>query len=285
MKVLVAGAGGQLGRALQANPAGHEVIAPPESAFDLLDGAAVQATIRAVAPDLVVNAAAYTAVDRAESERDRALAINATAAGALAEAARAVGAGFVHVSTDFIFDGESPHPYPVDAAPRPLSVYGETKLLGEQAVRAAHADALIIRTAWVYAAAGHNFMQTMLRLMREGREVRVVADQIGTPTHAASLARAIWALVADRATGTFHWTDAGVASWYDFAVAIGEEALEIGLLARPAAVVPIRTIDYPTPARRPAMSVLDKTDTWARIGPANHWRTELRLALHDVKEG
>jgi dTDP-4-dehydrorhamnose reductase len=187
----------------------------------------------------------------------------------------------VHVSTDFVFDGKASSPYAPDAPTRPLGVYGATKRDGEIA---AGADALIVRTAWVYAAAGNNFVRTMLRLMAERDEVRVVADQIGTPTHAASLARAIWALAAAGSTGHYHWTDAGAASWYDFAVAIQEEALALGLLSRAVPIVPIRTVDYPTPAQRPAFSILDKTTTWAITGPARHWRAELRDCLVCMKD-
>ncbi|MFQ3666287.1 MAG: sugar nucleotide-binding protein, partial [Sphingomonadaceae bacterium] len=167
----------------------------------------------------------------------------------------------------------------------PISVgaYGRTKLAGERAVFAAHAAPLLVRTAWVHAARGHNFVATMLRLMAERDEVRVVCDQVGTPTHATSLARAIWALLATGATGIFHWTDAGVASWYDFAVAIQEEALAAGLLGRAVPILPIRTEDYPTPARRPACGILDKSATYALIGPARHWRAELRDALAERK--
>jgi dTDP-4-dehydrorhamnose reductase len=284
MKVLIAGSAGQLGRALQATaPASAEILAPPEAAFDILDRAAVQAVVAATRPDLLINAAAYTAVDKAESDPETAEAVNGTAAGTLAAAAAAVGARFAHVSTDFVFDGRSADPIPPDAPPAPLGVYGATKLSGERQVAAAHAAPLIVRTAWVYAAKGNNFVHTMLRLMRERPDVRVVSDQLGTPTHADSLARAIWALDAAGATGIHHWTDAGVASWYDFAVAIQEEALALGLLERAVPVVPIRTSDYPTPARRPAMSVLDKGSSWAITGPAAHWRAELRLALEAIR--
>ena len=286
MKVLIAGSAGQLGRALQATaPTGTELLAPPEAEFDILDAQKVRAVIADARPDLVVNAAAYTAVDRAESDADMAEAVNGTAAGDLAAAAAAVGAGFAHVSTDFVFDGRAADPIPPDAVPAPLGVYGATKLSGERKVMAAHPAPLIVRTAWVYAAVGNNFVHTMLRLMRERPEVRVVSDQVGTPTHADSLARAIWALDAAGATGIHHWTDAGVASWYDFAVAIHDEALALGLLDRPVPVVPIRTSDYPTPARRPAMSVLDKGSSWAITGPAAHWRAELRLALNTIAAG
>ncbi len=283
MTTLIAGSQGQLGRALQATASGA-VSAPPEADFNILDAATVSRIVSEARPSLVINAAAYTAVDKAEGDAAAAHAVNATAAGYLAKAAVDAGAGLVHISTDFVFDGTSSVPYSPDARPAPLGVYGATKLAGEEAVRAQHPAPLIIRTAWVYAAAGNNFVKTMLRLMRERDQLKVVADQIGTPTHADSLSRAIWALTAAGVTGTHHWTDAGAASWYDFAVAIQEEALAIGLLDRQVPVVPIRTQDYPTPARRPAMSVLDKSSSWAITGPAAHWRVELRAALAAMKE-
>lgn len=285
MRALIAGSGGQLGRALQATvPAGVTVIAPPEAEFDITDPDSVTAAVAAAAPGLVINAAAYTAVDRAETEARAAQAVNVNAVGLLASAARHAGAGLVQVSTDFIFDGTAHRPYPPAALPNPLGVYGRTKLEGEAAARDLHDAPLIVRTAWVYAAQGSNFVHTMLRLMRERPEVRVVADQIGTPTHAAGLARAIWALTAAGATGTFHWTDAGAASWYDFAVAIQEEALAAGLLDAAVPVIPIRTEDYPTPAQRPAFSMLDKTASWAITGAARHWRCELRDCIAAIRK-
>ena len=198
-------------------------------------------------------------------------------------------ARLIQISTDFVFDGAASTPYLPDAATNPLGVYGRTKLEGETFARGA-ALSSVIRTAWVYAAEGSNFVHTMLRLMGSRDEVRVVADQIGTPTHAAGLARAIWALVTVEGSGglrghkLLHWTDAGVASWYDFAVAIQEEALALGLLERAVPVVSIATQDYPTPARRPAYSVLDKSATWAITGPARHWRVELRECLAEIVE-
>lgn len=274
MKVLVAGSGGQLGRALAASaPRGVTLIAPPEAEFDIRDRATVSAVILATRPDLVINAAAWTAVDLAEAEEEAALLVNATAVGHLAAAAASAGAGFVQVSTDYVFDGQACQPYAPDTPPAPSSAYGRTKLAGEQAALAAHPSPLIVRTAWVYAAAGHNFVRTMLRLLAERDEVRVVADQVGTPTHSASLARALWALRGHN--GMFHWTDAGITSWYDFAVAIQDEAMRLGMLGRAVPIIPITTADYPTPARRPAYSVLDKTATWAVTGPARHWRHEL----------
>ena len=286
MKVLVTGANGQLGHALQRSaPADAEIVAADVDVLDITDSAAVDAFVAERKPELLLNAAAYTAVDKAESDETAAEAVNAAAVGNLACAAAAHGAKLVHVSTDFVFDGTSGIPYPPDAAPNPLGAYGRTKLKGEQA---AGAHALIVRTAWVYAPTGGNFVRTMLRLMGadgQGRpEVRVVADQIGTPTYAPGLAAALWTLADQGATGIFHYTDSGAASWYDFAVAIQEEALAAGLLDRQVPVVPIGTADFPTPARRPHFSVLDKGKTWAALGaPAPHWRSNLRVMLSEIK--
>jgi len=283
MKVLVTGAGGQVGRALLASaPAEAEVVAADRATLDIGDGEAVERFVAEQRPTHILNAAAYTAVDRAESEEEAALAINGQAVGHLAAVATRVGARLVHVSTDFVFDGTAGRPYAPDAPTNPLGAYGRTKLAGEHA---AGPDALIIRTAWVYDAKGANFVRTMLRLMGERDEVRVVADQIGTPTFAPSLAAAIWALAAQETTGLLHYTDSGVASWYDFAVAIQEEALGMGLLQRQAQVVPISTEDFPTPAKRPSFSVLDKAETWRVLdGPAPHWRANLRRMLQELKD-
>lgn len=285
MKILVTGANGQLGQALAAHmPAGADAVALDRAALDIGDGAAVEAAIAAIAPDLIVNAAAYTAVDKAESDAEAAWRVNAAGPGHLAAAAAGRRARFIHVSTDFVFDGAQGMPYRPDQPTAPLGVYGASKRAGEEAVLAAHPGALIVRTAWVYGTSGHNFVRTMLRLMAERDEVRVVADQIGTPTYAAGLAQALWALDAAGATGIHHWTDSGAASWYDFAVAIQEEALALGLLARAVPVVPIATSDYPTPARRPSYSILDKSSAVALVGaPAPHWRIHLRDMLGVIK--
>jgi dTDP-4-dehydrorhamnose reductase len=284
VKVLVTGAGGQLGQALQASaPADAGLVALGHGDLDIGDAAAVSRIVAEQSPDLVINAAAYTAVDKAESEKAAAYRINADAPGYLAAAVRNAGARFVHVSTDFVFDGTSGIPYAPDAPTAPLGVYGASKLAGEKAALVADPQALIVRTAWVYGTTGHNFVRTMLRLMSERDEVRVVADQIGTPTYALSLARAIWALAEAGASGIHHWTDSGAASWYDFAVAIQEEALALGLLTRDVPVVPIATCDYPTPARRPHYSVLDKGSAVAIVGQAPHWRVNLRHMLGVIK--
>jgi dTDP-4-dehydrorhamnose reductase len=285
MKVLITGAGGQLGQALQSSaPAGTHIVAFGHAALDIADASAVSAAVVQHRPDLIINAAAYTAVDKAESDVMAARAINATGPANLAFAARDARARLVHVSTDFVFDGVSGMPYRPDAPTAPLGVYGATKREGEEAVFSAKPDALIVRTAWVYGSTGGNFVRTMLRLMMERDEVRVVADQIGTPTFASGLAGAIWALDEAGATGIHHWTDSGAASWYDFAVAIQEEALALGLLSRRASVLPIPTTAYPTPARRPHYSVLNKEATFALLGrPAPHWRENLRRMLKDIQ--
>lgn len=287
MKALITGAGGQLAVALERTaPEGARLTSLAISDLDIADAAATLAAVEQVRPELILNAAAYTAVDRAESEVDLAFAANRDGAVNLAVAARTIGAKLVHVSTDFVFGGEAGRAYAPDAATDPLGVYGGSKLAGELAVSAADDGALIVRTAWVYSAGGANFLKTMLRLMNSREEVRVVADQIGAPTSAADLARALWALVAANARGLYHFTNAGVASWYDFAQAIAEEALAAGLLQRPCAVVPIRTIDYPTPAKRPAFSVLDCSATWEILGaPAPHWRIALRNEIAEIVKG
>ena len=230
---------------------------------------------------MLVNAAAYTAVDRAESEQELAFAVNARAVEAMAAAQRACGGHLVHVSTDFVFDGQAPRAYKPGDARNPLSAYGRSKAAGEDG---AGPDATIVRTAWVYGAGGANFVTTMLRLMRTRDEVRVVADQIGAPTWAGGLAEIVWALAQRRVAGVFHHCDAGVASWYDFAVAIQEEALAFGLLERAVPVIPITTAEYPTPARRPAFSLLDASETRKSLGTAAvHWRVNLRRMLAEER--
>lgn len=278
MKYLVIGSGGQLGRALQATvPEGVELVAPQEAECDLTNPQHIARWLAGEKPDVVFNAAAYTAVDAAEQDSWSAKLVNATAVGHLAEAAAKHGARLVHVSTDFVFDGETAHPYRPEDPTNPLSVYGRTKLEGERLALSTTVDALIVRTAWVYAEAGKNFVLTMLRLMKERPEIRVVSDQIGTPTYVRNLARALWGLSVKQATGVFHFTDQGVASWYDFAVAIAEEAVEAGLIAAKPTIVPITAAEYLTPARRPGFSVLDKSKTIATLGEqGQHWRDALR---------
>jgi dTDP-4-dehydrorhamnose reductase len=288
VKVLITGAAGQVGRSLARTAVpGAELLAVSHKDLDIADVDDVLAYVRMHAPEVIINAAAYTAVDRAESEYQLAQQVNSDGPRNLAVAAREVGARLIHISTDFVFDGAASVPYRPEAVPSPLSVYGTTKLAGERAVLETLAErAVIVRTAWIYAAEGSNFVRTMLRVMNATGAVRVVADQVGTPTAANSLAEILWKIAAEpRITGVHHWTDAGVASWYDFAVAIAEEGAALNLVAPTVTVTPIATSDYPTPARRPAYSVLDKSSL-APFGlvPA-HWRRWLRTVLGELKIG
>jgi dTDP-4-dehydrorhamnose reductase len=284
VRLLLLGAGGQVGRAvLKATPAGHQVIAKTRAQLDIADARAVERVFAQAEPDWIVNAAAYTAVDLAEDQPEEATAINDTAVGILAHAALRGGAKLLHLSTDFVFDGHSSRAYlPGDGA-HPLSVYGASKLGGEMQVLRS-GGGIVLRTAWVYAAAGKNFALTMLKLMREREQVKVVSDQIGTPTWAGGLALAIWNLIETQVpVGVYHWTDLGVASWYDFAVAIQEEAFARGLLTRTATILPIATAEYPTRAARPAFSVLNTVSTRELIAaPAVHWRHNLRKMLDEL---
>lgn len=285
MKVLITGAKGQLGGALQRlAPAWAEINAIDVDDCDLTDVPMLTARLTVEAPDVILNAAAYTAVDKAESDEDLARAINAGAVAAMVEAMADSGGKVVHVSTDYVFDGTASVPYTPDAPRNPQSAYGRTKAEGEDMLRACD---LLVRTAWVYEAGGANFVRTMIRLMNERDELRVVADQVGAPTWATGLARTLWALVEKGATGTFHHCDDGVATWHEFAVAIAEEAHALGLIARIPQIHPITTAEYPTPARRPAYSLLDCSKTRAFIGDAPvAWRDNLRLMLkEEAKRG
>lgn len=288
LEVLITGAGGQLGQALlRFKPESARVTGLSRSQLDIADADAVQRTIESIQPDVIINSAAYTAVDKAQTEPDQAALINVNGVHNLALALRTIQRGrLIHISTDFVFDGQSSVPYRVDAVPNPVSVYGQTKYQGECAVRELLDDrALIMRTAWLYSSTGKNFVRTMLRLMKERSEVRVVADQVGTPTSVNSLAGLLWQCVLHpELSGVHHWTDAGVASWYDFAVAIAEEAAGLKILAAMPQITPIATADYPTPAQRPAYSVLDKSETCRRLQVAPlHWRQALRQVLGEIR--
>jgi dTDP-4-dehydrorhamnose reductase len=281
MRALITGATGQLGRALSAAaPRGVVVKACAHAELDVAEEAAVSAVFAGFAPELVINAAAFTRVDDAEGAAAAAARANTTGPQVLAAACRSSGAWLTHVSTDFVFDGRQSHPYDARAAPNPLSVYGRTKLAGESAVaRELGQRATVVRASWLYSAAG-GFAARMLSLMSSRPELRIVSDQVGGPTHAAGLAGVLWALSARRAPGLWHWCDSGVASWYDFAVAIAEEAVRFGHLPTAPPIVPIGSADYPTPAARPAYSVLDKRATEKLLAiTAPHWRSALRATL------
>lgn len=294
MKVLLLGGNGQVGRELRRSlPELGELIVATRSGegaeaiadFDRLDPLA--ALIENLAPDVVVNAAAYTAVDKAETDAEAAFRINAEAPSVIARACAASGALFVHYSTDYVFDGQATQPYREDDATGPLGVYGTSKLAGEQAIRDSGARHAILRTAWVYAAHGKNFLLTMLRLAGERDELRVVADQFGAPTPASFIAEATAALLRHGVaqSGTWHLTTQGETSWHGFASAIMEEAHDLGLLQQVPRVLPITTVDYPTPARRPAYSVLDTTRLQQDFGISPpDWREGLTQTLRQLAE-
>jgi dTDP-4-dehydrorhamnose reductase len=282
-RILITGAQGQVGSELQATaPGTWNVIPCGSNDLDVTRADMAKAVISQERPALIIHAAAYTDVDRAEREVDRAEAVNSTGAANIAIAASEVGARMIYISTDFVFDGGLGRPYLPDDPAHPLGVYGHTKLAGERAVLAhGGGRSLVVRTAWVFSAFGRNFVRTMLGQMRTESSVSVVSDQVGTPTWARPLAQALWrAAEQPDLGGIVHWTDAGVASWYDFAVAIQEEGLAAGLLTRAVPIHPLRTEEFRRPARRPPYSVLDKTTGWRALGgPARHWRENLRLML------
>jgi len=290
VKVLLTGAAGQLGRALiQSKPERVALIACGRTELNLADPAACAAAVRAHRPDWVLNAGAYTPVDRAESEPELAQAVNGGAPAAFAEALAATGGRLLQVSTDFVFNGAQGTPYRPDQSRDPLGVYGASKAAGEAAALQLP-GARVLRTSWVYGPVGKNFCLTMLRLHRERPQIGVVADQVGCPTSTHTLAEACWRAIGlgtSAATPAeadqppiLHWSDAGAASWYDFAVAIGELGVAAGLLERAAAVRPITTAEFPTPAQRPSYSLLDCSASRAALGlEPLHWREALAQVL------
>ena len=296
MKVLLTGAAGQLGQALIASrPEGVELVPLRRSDLDLADAGACKHLVRQHQPDWLLNAGAYTAVDRAEAEPELALAVNAGAPQAFAEALAATGGRLLQVSTDFVFNGQQGSPYRPEQTPHPLGVYGASKAAGERAVLAALGPgrARILRTSWVYGPVGANFCLTMLRLhalkAAAGEALAVVADQVGCPTASSGLAAACWRAIgigADPgAAAVLHWSDAGAASWYDFAMAIGELGVAAGLLEQAAQVRPIPTSSYPTPAARPAYSLLECTASRAALGlEPTHWRAALAEVLGQLAD-
>jgi dTDP-4-dehydrorhamnose reductase len=286
MKVLITGKGGQLAWELeQLAPKTYDVISVGKYELDITNEKLVSDFIAEHKPDLVINAAAYTAVDQAEKIVDIAYAVNELGVKYVAHACKKIGTRVLHISTDFIFDGTSTSPYQTDAKPNPLNVYGASKLAGDIALNEILPEAsVIVRTAWVYSANGNNFVKSMLRLMQEKPQLGIIYDQVGTPTWAKGLAQWLWIIAGKpKVTGTFHWTDAGVASWYDFAIAIQELGLEKGLLKNPIPVLPISTSAYPTPAKRPAFSVIDKSSAEEVSGlNTTHWRKQLSAMMDEI---
>lgn len=298
MRVLITGAQGQLGQALQASrPSGISLMALGRAQLDLADAKACRDRIASERPDWLINAGAYTAVDRAEQEPELAYAINAEAPAAFAEALARQGGTMLQISTDFVFSGRQGNPYAPDQPVDPLGVYGHSKAAGETAVLQALSDTAagyVLRTSWLYSAGGQNFLHTMLRLHRQrheqGQPLAVVADQVGCPTACVSLAAAIWQLLTRielARAGELampapiqHWSDAGAASWFDFAVAIGEIGVQLGLLEAAAEVQAIPSTAYRTPAQRPSYSLLNCFPTQALLEQRPlPWRQQLQQVM------
>jgi len=283
VRILLAGRNGQVGWELErALVRLGEVVATDRDSLDLADFDAIRRVVREAKPGLIVNAAAYTAVDQAESEPDAAMRVNGEAPGVLAEEAKRLGALLVHYSTDYVFDGAKRSPYTEDDVPNPLSAYGKSKLQGEQSVRAAGCRHLILRTGWVYEHRGRNFVLTMLEKAKQGAPLRVVADQTGTPTRARDIAALTAEALGCRPppVGTFHASAAGETSWHGFATAILE------LAGLPATVEAIPTSAYPTPAARPKYSVLDSSllPRTTGVRPIGPWREGLAALLSEIRQ-
>jgi dTDP-4-dehydrorhamnose reductase len=287
VKVLITGKGGQLAWELE-NTTGveHQLVLLSHSDLDISNACSVKEKMTFHQPDLVINTAAYTAVDKAETEIDKAFRVNDAGAKILANECKLHGIRLLHVSTDFVFDGSKTTPYQTDDSVNPLGVYGASKLAGDLGVMQILPSSVIVRTAWVYSQHGNNFVKTMLRLMAEKSQLGIVYDQVGTPTWAAGLAKWLWAIAEKpEVSGVFHWTDAGVASWYDFAVAIQELGIEKGLLINDIPISAIPSSEYSTPAKRPSFSVIDKASSELVSGIKTiHWRKQLSRMLDRLND-
>jgi dTDP-4-dehydrorhamnose reductase len=286
-KVLLIGAKGQVGQELQVTlPFLGEVISIGREELDLTNSEKIGQLIREIHPDYLVNAAAYTAVDKAETEPELAYAINATAPKIMAESAEKIQAKFLHISTDYVFDGRKNTPYLETDLTNPLGVYGQSKLRGEEEIKTVNSQAIILRTAWVYGSYGKsNFVKTMLRLGKEREELKVVVDQVGSPTWAKDIAAAITHLLinADNPAGIYNFTNSGIASWFDLTKAIFEEAKISGIPLKIQRVIPITTAEYPTPAVRPAYSVLSSQKISQQLGYIpSYWRDSLKAMLNQL---
>src|SRR5450759_358913 len=280
MKLLIVGADGQLGTDMARLLAPTvDVTARGMDELDIMDRPSLKQAIESALPDVIVNCAAYTAVDRAETEQDAAYRVNVLGARNVAQAARRVGARVVYFSTDYVFDGAASTPYDEEAPTGPLSVYGRTKLQGEQATREANPDNLILRLAWLYGSTGHNFVRTVLRLSREKDELRIVDDQVGSPTFTEDVVHQLWTAIEDGCSGTYHCVNAGQASWHAFATRI------VHRLGLNVPVIAIHTVDYPSPARRPAYSVLaDRKFELEALNGMRPWEDALQDYMVRYKE-
>jgi dTDP-4-dehydrorhamnose reductase len=288
MNIVVIGKSGQLAFELsrELENSAHQVTFLGRDDIDITSSESIDATLASLSVDVLINASAYTAVDKAEEDTEACNAINTLAVKNLATFCKASGAFMVHVSTDYVFNGHKGSPYLTDDPIEPQGAYGKSKAAGEKALLEILPEAsCLIRTAWVYSSHGNNFVKTMLRLMADKPQLTVIDDQIGTPTWAKGLAEACVSAAVNKISGVYHWTDEGVASWYDFALAIQELGVEKGLLDKSIPVLPIPSSQYPTPAKRPHYSVLDKQtarEAFAACEP-NHWRKQLASMLDELK--
>jgi len=286
MRVIITGADGQLGHALRDRlPIGVEARFCNRSELDITNKNAAIHMVTSFNPNWIINAAAYTHVDNAEETPEQAHSINALGAQNLAIAALQASSRMMQISSDYVFDGRSSHPIAPSDPTRPINSYGRSKLEGERMVQnILMDDVLVLRTSWIYSWYGNNFVKTLLRLAKQKEILRVVADQISAPTYAGDLAEVIWSFASREITGINHWHDAGVASWYDFAVAIVEEGHALGLLQRQPVVEPITSADYPQAAQRPCFSLMDITESCESLDRFPlHWRTALRGMLREIK--
>lgn len=281
--IVVIGKNGQLAKAIKnTNP---DVLCLGREEIDVFDSQACTEKITALNPIGVINASAYTAVDLAESEPKNAFALNELAVKNIANAASKMNAHLVHVSTDYVFSGSKGSPYLPDDSHQPLNAYGASKAAGESILLSEFADcSCILRTSWVYSEYGNNFVKTMLRLMAEKPELQVIDDQVGSPTSAHTLAKTCLAAFNEKLTGAHHVTDEGVTTWYDFAMAIQELGLTLGMLEKQIPIKPVPTIAYPTPAKRPTYSVLSKASLKETIPyiALEHWRKPLLKVLQEL---
>ena len=281
MNVLIIGKNGQVAWELQQTCPSHITAhAYGRNEINITDPQSIEQVITKINPAVIINASAYTAVDKAESEQDEAYLINATAVELLAKAATKHSIRLLHISTDFVFDGTKNTPYTVDDKTNPINVYGASKLAGEQAIKAhCPVNSAIVRTSWVYSSHGNNFVKTMLRLMEEKEQLSVVSDQIGCPTNAKGLAQFLWQLAEQEALDPiYHYSDVGVASWYDFAIAIQEAAIENTLISKKIQISPIFSREYPTLAKRPFFSVLEVKRY------SKYWRVGLFESISLIEE-
>lgn len=291
-RLLVTGGNGQLGitisgisKSREHHPANLEVQVMDRADLDITQPEMVTKILDDLRPDVIINAAAYTQVDKAEAEESLAQAVNATGAANIARWVATNDARLIHLSTDFVFDGSNTRPYTENAKAIPVNAYGRSKLAGERLVREIlPVGSAVVRTSWLYSEFGNNFVKTMLRLMSERDELAVVNDQIGSPTSTHSLAALLLIMAQTQfQSGIFHWTDGGAISWYDFALRIQQEALQQKLLSKQIPIKPISTAEYPTPARRPAYSVLDRRRTLSRFSCPNlTWEQQLAKVISNL---